>query len=265
MIRSKYTPEMILFITEQYATKGIADVVVAFNEKFNSKLTISQAKSAIKNHKITCGRTTGEIRKGVFIAYTNEQAMFIREQYKLITLPALTQLFNETFGTEKTPHQIRAFTRNHGIKSGRSGCFTKDSTPWNSGMKGWKAGGRSAESRFKPGRKSENIRPVGSTRIRSKDGYIMLKTAEPSTWRPMHVVAWENSHGKVPTGCRLWFKDNDRTNCDIDNLMLITKAQSAVINKNGLGQVPSELKASAVFVADIAMRRAQLIKAGVAA
>lgn len=262
MKRFKYTTEMIKFIASEYATKGIADVVVAFNSKFGSELRFSQVKAAIKNNKITCGRTTGEIKKGVLIAFTQEQAQFIRDQYKLVSLPALTQLFNEKFNSEKTINQLRAFTKNHSIKSGRTGCFEKAATPWNAGMKGWTAGGRSAETRFKPGRKSENLKPVGSTRICSKDGYIMVKTDNPNTWRPMQLVVWEKHKGKVPAGCRLWFKDNNRTNCTIDNLMLITKAQSAVINKNGLGQVPADYKESAVTLANILMKRADLFKSG---
>lgn len=265
MSRFRYTKEMIQFIAEQYAAKGIADVAIAFNAKFNAELTVSQVKSVIKNHKITCGRTTGEIKKGVLIAFTNEQAQFIREQYKVMTLQSLTKLFNETFSTEKTFLQIRSFTRNHGVNSGRTGHFEKNATPWNAGVKGWDAGGRSAETRFKPGGKSLNIRPVGSTRICSKDGYVIVKTEHPNKWRHMHVVVWEKHHGKVPAGHKLWFKDNNRTNYAIDNLMLITKAQGAVINKNGLGQVPAQYKDSAVTLANIVMKRADLVRSGVTA
>ncbi|MCU9611826.1 hypothetical protein OEK97_28380, partial [Escherichia coli] len=36
---------------------------------------------------------------------------------------------------------------------------------WNAGMKGFKAGGRSAETRFKPGSKPVTTLPLGSHRI----------------------------------------------------------------------------------------------------
>lgn len=260
MSRFTYTDEMIRFLAEQYKQHGIAEVTAAFNKTFNADKTCKQIKSTITNHGIKCGRTTGQINKGKLLAYTEQQAEFIRQKYKELGLSELTVQFNAAFGTEKTMQQIRAFTRNHGIKSGRTGRFEKGQKSWNDGKKGWTAGGRSAETRFKPGHQMNDIKPVGSTRICSKDGYVIVKVAMPSEWRLMHIVEWEKHHGPIPEGHRLWFRDNDRTNWHIDNLMLITRAQGAVLNKQGLGKVNAEHKSTAVIIADISMKRRELLK-----
>lgn len=260
MSRFIYTPDMVSFITDLYKKVGIADVTAAFNEHFGTDKTKGQIRSALKNHGITCGRKPGEINKGKLLAYTDQQAAFIQEKYKDLSIAELTQQFNQVFGTTKTESQIRAFTRNHAIKSGRTGRFEKGQQSWNEGMKGWNAGGRSAETRFKKGHQLNELKPVGSTRICSKDGYVMVKVAMPSEWRQMHVVEWEKHNGPIPKGHRLWFIDNDRTNWNIKNLMLITRAQGAVINKQGLGTVAGEYKPAAVAIADITMKRRQLVQ-----
>lgn len=262
MSRFIYTSEMLAFIAEQYKKTGLADVTAAFNAKFGTDKTTGQLKSTLKNHGITCGRTTGEIRKGVLLGYTQEQASFIRKHYQELALQPLTQAFNAEFGTQKTEQQIRSFTRNHGVKSGRTGKFEKGETPWNTGKKGWTPGGRSVETRFKKGHQRSDIKPVGATRICSKDGYVWVKVAMPNKWRQRHVVEWEKHNGPIPKGSRLWFIDNNRENWQVSNLMLITRAQGAVINKQRLGTVAGEHKAAVVAIADIAMKRRSLIEQG---
>lgn len=257
MSRIMYTPEMLEFISAQYKLKGLQEVTAAFNIKFGSDKTVKQIRATLKNHKITCGRKTGELNKGVLRLFTIQQATWIKQKYTELSLAELTAAFNAEFEADKTVQQIRSFTRNHNVKSGRTGRFDKGQQSWNAGKKGWCAGGRSVETRFKKGQ-ALNIMPLGSERICSKDGYLMIKVAMPNKWRMKHVVEWEKHNGPIPKGYRIWFKDNVRTNWAIENLMLITRAQGAVINKMGLGTVPAELKTAAVTMADISMKRRKL-------
>ena len=52
--------------------------------------------------------------------------------------------------------------------------FKAGQQPWNAGMHGWQAGGRSAETRFKPGTingsAAERLKPVGFERVTGSDG-----------------------------------------------------------------------------------------------
>ena len=186
---------------------------------------------------------------------------YLKAQFKLLDVNELTAAFNQTFGTSKETSKIRAFLKNHGIKSGRTGQFAPAQKSWNAGLTGLNIGGRSVETRFKPGRISLNIKPVGATRV-DTDGYTMVKIAMPNKWRGAHLVEWEKHFGPIPKGMRVHFKDSDRTNCDISNLILVTAAQCAVMNKMGLGRVDPEFKQAAIALADISMMRRQRTETG---
>ncbi len=251
MPRFTYSLAMLDFLRVTYREKSLQETTNLFNLTFDCDVTVSQIKAACKNHKITCGRKQGELTKGKLRSFTQQQAVWISDQYKLLTIEQMTSAFNAKFSTQKTEKQIRAFTRNHGIKSGRTGRFESGQTPWNNGLKGWTAGGNSAKTRFKKGNSPHNHKPVGSERIDNKDGFVLVKVAEPKTWRLKHILEWEKHNGKVPENHKIWFIDNDRTNCDINNLMLVTSAENAVVNKMGLGRAHPEAKETVRLLARI--------------
>lgn len=181
-------------------------------------------------------------------AFTIEQKEWIEKQYQVLSIPDLTIAFNQYFGDQKTTAQLRSFTNNHAIKSGRTGQFESGHKTWNKG-KNFCAGGHSAKTRFKKGNIPANHRPIGSERIDNKDGYVMVKVAEPRTWRLKHIVVWEQHNGKLPDGHVIWFIDNDRTNCSIENLMLVTQGENAVTNKFGLGRAAPQDKTTVQLIA----------------
>ncbi len=253
MARFTYSAAMLEFLRVTYPEESLERTTELFNFAFGCNFTVSQIKAACKNHKITCGRKQGELTKGKLRSFTQQQAEWITEQYKRLTIEQMTSAFNTEFGTQKTVEQIRCFTRNHGIKSGRTGRFEPGQKSWNTGIKGWDAGGNSAKTRFKKGNSPHNHKPVGSERIDSKDGFVLVKVAEPKSWRLKHLIEWEKHHGAIPKDHKIWFIDNDRTNCHIDNLMLVTTAEHAVVNKMGLGRAHPEAKETVMLLARIKM------------
>jgi len=260
MSRFTYSPAMLDFLRVNYPKMGKPELTQAFNAEFGTSKTVSNIKTALSNHKIRCGRTTSEIKKGVITSLSAEQVAFIKQSYQQMTIAELTVAFNKKFNTNRTKEQIKGFTSRQKITCGRSGYFKKGHKPHNHGVKGWMPGGNAQKNQFKKGHLPVNHRPVGSERICSKDGYVMVKVAEPRTWRMKHIIEWEKHHGPVPKGHCLWFIDNDRTNWHIDNLMLVTRAQKAVINKLGMGTVPAEAKQAAVLLADLTMKRSQILR-----
>lgn len=109
---------------------------------------------------------------------------------------------------------------------------------WNKGMK-YVAGGRSAETRFKKGRKPEEARnylPIGSTRI-TKDGYLERKVTDDQSvaparrWVAEHRLVWEAERGPVPRGHMVIFKPGMRTTAAeeiiCDRLECISRAENA--------------------------------------
>lgn len=253
MARFIYTAAMLDFLRVTFPEKSLADTTRLFNFAFGLDKTIQQIKGACENHKITCGRKQGELTRGKLRSFTDEQFEWVKLKYKSLNIEQITREFNQVFGTEKTVNQIRALTKNHGIKSGRTGRFVKGQKTWNAGMKGWQPGGNATSTQFKKGNIPQNHRPVGSERIDNKDGFVMVKVAEPRTWRLKHILEWEKHHGPVPDDHKIWFIDNDRTNCDISNLMLVTTAEHAVVNKMGLGRALPEAKETVLLLARIKM------------
>jgi hypothetical protein len=132
--------------------------------------------------------------------------------------------------------------------TGRAGSgmrFVPGSQPWNKG-KSYQAGGRSAETRFKPGHRGgralEKYKPIGSERI-SADGYLQRKVNDDlplqQRWKSVHVIVWEATHGPVPKGHLLVFRNRDRADIRLDNLELITLQEN--MRRNTVHNLPKEV------------------------
>lgn len=93
--------------------------------------------------------------------------------------------------------------------------FKKGQQPWNKGTH-YVAGGRSAETRFKPGQKPHTTKPVGSYRF-DKQGLLQQKISDAKgnnskRWRGVHELVWVAANGPVPPGHFCVFKPGMRTN-----------------------------------------------------
>ena len=130
---------------------------------------------------------------------------------------------------------------------GKETRFAKGHKTWNAGMKGWTAGGRSAETRFKPGTlngtAAERVKPVGHERT-TKDGILQRKIRADGPlhrrWKAVHTILWEEHNGPVPAGHLVVFRDRNRNNMQLDNLELITRAQNC--QRNTIHRYSAELK-----------------------
>lgn len=94
----------------------------------------------------------------------------------------------------------------------------------------------STRTRFTPGHRPANYRPVGSERV-NVFGYREIKVEDNRFgWRPLHRVVWEREHGAVPPGHRIAFRDGNKLNCELSNLELITAAEMA--RRNNIHNYP---------------------------
>lgn len=134
---------------------------------------------------------------------------------------------------------------NHGSRRSR---LQAGAEPWNKGTH-YLAGGRSVETRFRPGRpahEARNYLPIGSVRV-TKDGLLERKvTDDPSIvparrWASVARLVWEAAHGPIPAGFVVRFKDGMRTVVEdeitTDRLECIDRAEHARRN-----QAPPELR-----------------------
>lgn len=134
--------------------------------------------------------------------FSNREEHCIRETWtaeqELVLLRLYPDMPNEVLATRlnKTVQQIYAKAHRLGLKKspelakqilqacgrklqieGNATQFPKGHTPWNLGMKGLPARGRSSETQFKKGQKPHTWLPVGSTRV-SADGYLQRKISD---------------------------------------------------------------------------------------
>ena len=123
-----------------------------------------------------------------------------------------------------------------------AGQFKKGGTSWNKGNKGWQAGGRSPETRFKKGFRPHNEKPIGSYRVvKGKAGW---KTLEPKVsevpgpnnlrWTPVARLVWESVHGQIQDGHLVVFKPGMATviphELTVDRLECISKEENGKRN-----------------------------------
>lgn len=247
MARFVYLPEHVEFLRISYPKMGIEDLRQAFNAKFNLEKTKSEIKGVLSNKKITCGRKTGSILKGRVRMCTPEQKKLVAKWYKTLSRKELTEKFNSEFGKNITVGQMTGFLKNHKIKSGRTGHYEAGLVPHNKGTKGLMKPNKTS---FKKGQKAFNHKPVGTERV-NVEGYLEIKTAEPSTWSLKQRHVWQLKHGPIPKGHNIRFRDGDKLNCDIDNLLLVSDSENILLNHLDFNNAPVEVKDTLHLVAKI--------------
>lgn len=237
---------------------NIRGLTQAFNDNFGTEKTEVAIKSALSNHRITCGRTGKNRLISRQRSFTCEQEQFLRDNYTGRSVAEVTAIFNEWFRTNKTVKQVKWFVHNHGINSGRTGQFEPGNKPWNTGTKGLV---KPNKGNFKNGHRPPNRKPIGSERICPKDGFVQIKVAEkdpytgfPTRYKHKHVHVWESENGPTPKGMVVAFKDSNKLNCEPENLMLISRAELLRLNKYGYKDTPDELKPSVLAMVKLEVK-----------
>lgn len=179
--------------------------------------------------------------------FTPEEKKFVKDHVNDLSNTELTKIFNEHFRLDLTIKQIKAFKKNHKLSSGLDGRFQPGHVPFNKGKKG--VGGWEP-TQFKKGHRPHNYKPVGTERVNGDD-YVDVKIADPNKWKGKHVLIWEEHNGPVPKGYAVIFGDGNRRNFDPANLILVSRAQLAILNKRNLIQDNAELTRTGIILADI--------------
>jgi hypothetical protein len=90
---------------------------------------------------------------------------------------------------------------------------------------------------FKKGAKPPNWKPDGSERV-DVEGYTMIKVNGKFIQKHVHI--WNQYHGEVPKGSAVIFKDGNRQNLIIENLILVTRKE--LMLKNTIQRYDPELQ-----------------------
>ena len=125
--------------------------------------------------------------------------------------------------------------------------FKKGQVAWNKGLKGVNG---TSESRWKKGNIPHTARPIGYERI-NRDGHIEIKVEGQRQMVYKHRWTWEQHHGEIPTGMVVSFRNGIRTDCRIENLILLTRSELARLNQSYIKYSTPETHESCVLLAKI--------------
>ena len=176
-------------------------------------------------------------------AWSRQSDAIMRALYPTTSAKALARHLGRTPGAIKQRAKaLGVCTKPEWLEKTRQiNLFHRGQTPWNKG-RSYDPGGRSRQTRFKPRHKTHTWRQIGHDRI-SKDGYRQRKLTDTGCTRRdyvfIHRLVWRWHGNELPAGHALIFIDGDKTNCDINNLQLLSRAE--LMRRNSVHRLPREL------------------------
>ena len=193
------------------------------------------------------GRTKGVKNKKPQHRWTDEEKEYLASIVKGKTYKELLALMNEKFDYEFSSQQIEGALRRYNLKTGNTGQFKKYKEPWNKGLKGYIGANKTS---FKKGNIPPSYKPVGSERV-TRDGYTEVKIKDPNKWELKHRHIYKKHYGEIPSGYNVIFADKNISNFDIDNLILVSKAEMLILNREKLIFEDKELTKTGVNIAKL--------------
>lgn len=157
--------------------------------------------------------------------FTLEQEHFIKENIIGKTSEELTKLINQEFNLNLKVKQIQYYKKSHKLKSGVNTQFKKNQIP-------------------------HNKKPIGYE-FTSPDGYTYIKAAEPNIYQHKQIYIYEQVHGKIPKHHSVMFLDKDKTNFDLDNLILVADKDKLTAKNQHLIFEDKELTRTGLLIAQV--------------
>ena len=162
--------------------------------------------------------------------WSDEEKDYLREITSGRHYKEIVELMNAKFEYEFNIGQIKAAIARHKLNTGFTGHFPKGNIPFNKGTKGLMKANKTS---YKKGNIPQSYKPVGTERI-TEDGYTEIKVKDPNVWKLKHRIIYEEHYGEIPKGYVVMFLDRDKSNFDINNLILISRNQLRTLNQNDL-------------------------------
>lgn len=188
--------------------------------------------------------------------YSEEMKLFMAKRYPVAPISDWLDEFNRHFNCNVSKGAMLGSLKRYGIKSGRTGHFVEGQAPHNKG-KPHPLRGKAKETAFGGIRsnKSDDEKPIGSTRIDSKDGYLLVKTKlGTNSYELAHRIIWEKENGKIPSGYVVRFYDNSPkkiANPTIDNLFIVSRPVHARLNQMNWSSTPLDMRETKILIAKI--------------
>ena len=193
------------------------------------------------------GRPKGSKDKKKQHKWTDEEKEYLASIVKGSTYKEITKQMNGKFEYNFSEEQVKGMMYRNKLTTGTGGYFKKGSTPWNKGLKGYMGANKTS---FKKGTIPPNQVPIGTESI-TKGGYIKVKVGEPNKWKLKQRYIYEQHYGEIPNNCNIIFADKNIRNFDINNLVLVSKAEMLILNNNKLIFEDEELTKVGVNIAKV--------------
>lgn len=194
---------------------------------------------------------------GFGVRWTDEEKEYLSKITPGHHYKEIVYLMNEKFERTFTIEMIKGAIGRYKLNTGFNGRFKKGNIPHNKGLSMCYPG--CERTWFKKGNLPLNHKKVGSERV-DRDGYTLIKVAEPNQWKLKHRVIWEQVNGPIPKGYSLIFADKDKTNMSLDNLILVSRKELMVINRRNLIKDNAELTKSGVNLSKLLVKISDVSK-----
>lgn len=183
---------------------------------------------------------------------SKEQYQWLKDHCQGLTYKDQQKQVLDKFGVQLTLDQVKNMRSRWRMNSGLTGQYRKGCVPWNKGMKGLHIGGEATQ--FKKGQRSWNTKPAGYESI-DQDGFVHFKPPGARKMTYKHRWVWEQAHGPIPPSHVLAFLDGDKTNCSLDNLILLPRGVHARMCQRHLYSDDPEKTKSGILVAKLLCKR----------
>lgn len=210
-----YTPEMIEWLKANYNTVRLDELTKRFNQHFNTDYT----KSALwhKIDRIVEGGIVRDEHKMISrVKWTNEMVEWLKEHFEDDSYNRLAIKMNKLFNVKITGSSLEHKVTRLGLKKSKESI---------------KRQCRPNAFSFKKGHIPSSLKKLGQETLR-RDGYTWIKVE--GGMRHKARVVYEQHHGPIPPGYKIIFADGDKTNFNIDNLLLVSAAEHNILNTHKL-------------------------------
>lgn len=229
---NSYPPEWVDFLKSNSFKMSLEELTDAFNKRFGTEKNMKTIDGWCRKHRLYSMNRY----------YSPEQERFLKENASRMGREALTDAFNQKFGTRKNTRAIKAWCNKRGYNAPSDGRFRDGNVSWQTGLSKEEFRAHYTEESF-----CRMLRPMRDANVKYKigdettdhgtdDPYIVTSLDYSldfhSRMTPKGRYVWEQEYGPVPEGHCIIHLDGDRKNCDIENLACIPLRYRGILAKN---------------------------------
>jgi len=163
--------------------------------------------------------------------FTINEIEAIGSLYPFMSNNEIGKQFGRSASSIKNLSNKYGWIKNNEYLKSKPGCFKKGGKGWNKGIKKYMGANKTS---FHTGHVPSNFKKEGTISLRYHLGagisYKYIKANKK--WILLHRYNWVQKYGKIPIGMVIAFKDKNTDNCDVENLMLISRQENLKRNLN---------------------------------